>query len=96
MLGKAGLLVTVNRTCLDLSFMACLCSFRALVRGILFRSCNFFFLSALCTLVLPNICVRRSCPYSRFGVKEELGCRVSTFLCDMCDLKSIVNIGVYV
>ena len=43
MLGKAGLSVTVNRTCLDLSFMACLCSFKALVRGILFRSCNFFF-----------------------------------------------------
>ena len=40
--------------------------------------------------------IRRSCPWSRFGVKEELGCRVSTFLCDMCDLKSIVNIGVYV
>ena len=43
MLGKAGLLVTVNRTCLDLSFMACLCSFKALVRDILFRSCNFLF-----------------------------------------------------
>ena len=97
MLGKAGLLVTVNRTCLDSSLMAFLCFFKALVRGILFRSCNFFFfLSALCTLVLPNICVRRSCPWSRFGVKEELGCRASTFLCDMCDLKSIVNIGVYV
>ena len=98
MLGKAGLLVTVNRTCLDSSFMACLCSFKALVRGILFRCCNFFFffLSALCTLVLLNICVRRSCPWSRFGVKEALGCRVSTFLCDMCDLKSNVNIGVYV
>ena len=95
MLGKAGLLVTVNRTCLDLSFMACLCSFKAFVRVFCF-ALAIFFLSALCTLVLPNICVRRSCPWSRFGVKEELGCRVSTFLCDMCDLKSIVNIGVYV
>ena len=76
--------------------MACLCCFKASVRGILFRSCNFFFfLSALCTLVLPSIGVRRNCPWSKFGGNEELGCRVSTFLCDMGDLKSVVNIGVY-
>ena len=75
--------------------MACLCCFKASVRDILFRSCNFLFLSALCTLVLPSISVRRNCRSSKFGGNEELGCRVSTFLCDMGDLKSVVNIGVY-
>ena len=54
------------------------------------------FYKCLCTLVLPSIGVRRNCPWSKFDVNEELGCRVSTFLCDMGDLKSVVNIGVYV
>ena len=88
----------MNGTCLDLSFMAFLCFFKASVRGNLFRSRNFFlfFWSALRTLVLPSIGVRRNCLWSKFGGNEELGCRVSTFLCDMGDLKSVVNIGVYV